>query len=255
MVEFFWEKEILGFDERRDLIIPGNHEQTLDFCTEHFITLAEHAIQTKGFFNVALSGGSTPGALFKRLAKPENRPRVKWENVRLFWSDERSVPPSNPESNYHMAMESGFKVLPLKVEHIFRMHAEDHIEQNALAYENLILKYVPNHALDLVMLGMGEDGHTASLFPKTHALHAPERLVVANFVPQKNTWRMTFTFECINAASAIVIYVLGKGKKEMLKHVLTAPYDPDNLPAQRIGVPAHKALWIADNEALPEYPF
>ncbi|MBS4168297.1 6-phosphogluconolactonase [Parachlamydia sp. AcF125] len=255
MADYFWKKDVLGFDERRDIIIPGNSTQTLDFCTEHFIALAENAIKKRGFFHVALSGGSTPTALFKRLSAPENRPRVRWEQVKLFWSDERAVPPSSLESNYHMAMQAGFSTLPLKAEHVFRMRAEENIEQNALAYEKLIEKEVPNHSFDLLMLGMGEDGHTASLFPKTHALHATDRLVVANFVPQKNTWRMTLTFDCINSASEIAVYVLGKGKKEMLKHILTSPYNPDHLPAQRIGTPAHKALWIADQEALPEYPF
>ena len=100
------------------------------------------------------------------------------------------------------------------------------------------------------MLGMGEDGHTASLFPKTHGLHSLNRLVVANFVPQKNTWRITFTFEYINSAKNTVIYVLGKNKAPMLKKVLTSPYQPDLLPIQRIGTPEHKALWIVDKEAL-----
>lgn len=254
MTKFFWKNLIDGFDECRDIIIPGDYDQTLDFCTKQFIQIAQLAIESQGFFNVALSGGSTPSALFKQLANSENRNKVEWGKVRLFWSDERAVPPSDPSSNYHMAMESGFNTLPLKPENIFRMHAEENIEQNALAYEALIKTHVPNCAFDLIMLGMGEDGHTASLFPKTHALHAEERLVVANYVPQKNSWRMTFTFECINSGKNIAIYVLGKSKAEMVKKVLTSPYDPDVLPVQRVGTPTHKALWIADKAALPDYP-
>lgn len=252
MTNFLWKDLIQGFDDRRDIIVPGNYDQTLDFCTKQFIQIAQQAIDNHGFFNVALSGGSTPNALFKQISKPENRDQIDWKRVRLFWSDERSVLPSDPSSNYHMAMESGFNTLPLNPENVFRMHAEDNIEQNALAYETLIKMHVPHHAFDLIMLGMGEDGHTASLFPKTHALHATkDRLVVANFVPQKNTWRMTFTFECINAGKVIVIYVLGKSKAEMIQKVFNASYDPDLLPVQKVGTPTNKALWIADKVALP----
>jgi 6-phosphogluconolactonase len=99
------------------------------------------------------------------------------------------------------------------------------------------------------MLGMGDDGHTASLFPKTHGLHAEDRTVIANFVPQKDVWRMTLTFESINAARHIVIYVIGKGKAEMLKTALAGPYEPDQYPVQKIGTREHRALWIADAAA------
>lgn len=254
MTAFSWKKMIRGFDDRRDLLIQGDYDHTLDFCTRQFIQLAQEAIADKGFFTVALSGGSTPSALFKQLASPQNRDLVPWQNVRLFWSDERSVPPSDTASNYHMAMASGFSSLLLNPDNVFRMHAEDDIEQQALEYESLIKTYVPNHSFDLIMLGVGEDGHTASLFPKTHALHTQGRLVVANFVPQINAWRMTFTYECINAGKVIVIYALGKNKAEILTKVLNSPYDPDNLPIQKVGTPEHKALWIADTAALSEYP-
>ena len=102
------------------------------------------------------------------------------------------------------------------------------------------------------MLGMGEDGHTASLFPRTHGLHSQDRWVVANYIPEKHTWRMTLTFECINAAKHISIYVLGKSKSSMVKRVLSNPYEPDELPIQRIGIPEHKALWILDQDASKE---
>jgi len=255
MTDFAWKKMVNGFDNRRDLVIPGDYDQTLDFCTHQFIQLAQNAIASQGFFTVALSGGSTPSALFKRLALPQNKDQVQWQKVRLFWSDERSALPTDPASNFHMAMASGFSSLPLNPDNIFRMHAEEDIEQHALHYESLIKTYVPNQSFDLILLGMGEDGHTASLFPKTHALHTQGRLVVANFVPQINAWRMTFTYECINAAKVIAIYVLGKNKAEILIKVLTSSYDPDNFPIQKVGTPEHKALWIADTAAMPEYPF
>lgn len=249
------QQEIRSFDDRRDIVIPGSTEKTLTYCVEHFISIGNEAIATHGMFCVALSGGSTPKTIFQGLSSATNQSRLDWKRVLLFWSDERSVPPNDPESNYKMAMDAGFNKIPIPKQNIFRMPADsDDLPEAAKAYEKLIIEHVPEKTFDLVMLGMGEDGHTASLFPKTHALHTDEaeRLVVANFVPQKNTWRMSLTFNCINAARHIAIYVLGKGKAGMLKHVLTSPYDPDTLPIQHIGTRQHKALWIVDDEAAQD---
>lgn len=241
---------IIFFDDRRDIAIPGNAHETLLFCAEEFLNLGNTAIRGKGKFHVALSGGSTPKALFQRLASPDLKNRIDWENVVLFWSDERNVPPDSPESNYKMAMDAGFSSLPIPQSNIHRMPAEGiKIEEAAKEYENLIFNLVPNASFDLVMLGMGEDGHTASLFPKTHGLHTNDRLVIANFIPQHNTWRMTLTYECINQAQHISIYVIGKNKASMLKRVLSDPQDPDEFPIQKIGTRTHKALWIADIDA------
>lgn len=227
-------------ETRAQLVIPGDTEAALKFCTLHFLKTADEAIRTKGHFHVALSGGSTPKAIYERLAKHPSD--IDWKKVHLFWSDERSVPPTHPESNYRMAMESLIE-LPIPSSHIHRMVAEDNIVGNAHAYDALIQK----HPLDLVMLGIGEDGHTASLFPHTNALHAHHELVVANHVPQKNTWRMTFTYPCINGASHIVVYALGEGKKEILAKVFLEP--PGTYPIQAVGTLNHKALWIADTAA------
>jgi len=249
-----WKKLIDSFDDRRDIVIPGNNQETLVYCVEHFISLAQAAIKDHGFFAVALSGGNTPNAIYQSLANPFNRERINWKNVLLFWGDERNISPDSPESNYHMAMEAGLGSLPIDPKHIFRMPAEKKdIEAAALEYEQTIRQNIPLASFDLVMLGMGEDGHTASLFPKTHGLHVDDdRIVIANFIPQKNVWRMTLTYECINVAQHIAIYILGANKAGMLKHVLTSPYDPDTLPVQRVGTRMHKALWIVDNDAAAE---
>ncbi len=239
-------KEVL-IDERRTLIVPGDHEETLRYCVNHWIETANQAIAKRGFFAVALSGGSTPKLIYKRLSSPENSSKVDWSKVILFWSDERSVPPDSGDSNYHMALEEGgLAKLPIPKENIHRMVAEEDIEENARAYEALVAAKQP---LDLVMLGVGEDGHTASLFPHTKALGSQNRLVVANHVPQKQTWRMSFTYECINAASQICLYVLGPGKADILVRVLTSRYEPTAYPSQGVGTATHKALWIADSEA------
>lgn len=240
-------QRIETYDERRDILAVKDSQEAIQFAVEHFFTIGKKAIEEKGVFSVALSGGSTPKAIYQEIAKHENR--LDWTKVLLFWSDERSVPPTDPNSNYKMAMDAGFSSLPIPSDHIFRMIAEDDIEENAKKYETILLSKVPNGSFDLVLLGMGEDGHTASLFPKTHGLHSPARQVIANYIPQLDTWRMTLTFECINASANIAIYVLGKSKARMVKEIFDRPLDPDLLPIQKIGTPSHKALWILDDAA------
>lgn len=236
------------WDDRRDLIIPGDEPATIAFCIKHFVTTAQKAIEKHDHFFVALSGGTTPKAMFAEITKPPYSEAIDWSKVHLFWSDERSVPPDHPDSNYKMAMDSGFASLPIPEKNIHRMKAEKDILEAAQVYEKEIRKTLHHHPFDLVMLGMGEDGHTASLFPHTEALEITGRLAVANHVPQKNTHRMTLTFECINQARNIAIYVLGPKKKHVIAEVLSSPPQFANLPAQRVGTPTHKALWITDKE-------
>lgn len=244
-----WKNLIKNLDEKSDIIIPGNEEATLLFCVDQFVDIANRCIEDQGYFSVALSGGSTPKAIYQRLSSPPFRDKINWDKVLVFWSDERSVKPTDSKSNYHMAMEAGLKSLPLRKENIFRMHAESEIEKHAADYEQQILKHIPSKRFDLVMLGMGDDGHTASLFPKTHGLHPQSQLVIANYVPQLDTWRMSLTFKCINSAKYINIYVLGSSKASMVHQVLTVDYEPDLYPVQAIGTPEHRALWILDEGA------
>ncbi len=237
---------LIHLDARRDVMKAGTPEQTLNFCADHFVKIYQESILEHGSFSVALSGGSTPKALFSLLTKEPYVLKIDWSKVFLFWSDERSVAPEDPDSNFHMAMEAGFAEVSIPQSHIHRMVAEKDIEQNALNYETLIKSHLKGRGFDLVMLGMGEDGHTASLFPETEGLNSTGRLVIANYVPQKNTWRMTLTFECINKARHIAIYVLGKSKQEMLKSCLS---DKGLYPIESIGTEQSKALWIVDDAA------
>jgi 6-phosphogluconolactonase len=242
------EELIESFDERRDIVIPGNEKETIQFSVEHFLKKANKAINQQGYFAVALSGGTTPKFIYQKLAETSAKV-IDWRRVLLFWGDERSVSHNHPDSNYHMAMEAGFKNLPLKSENIFPMPVMGDLEKEARDYEDLIKTKIPSGKFDLVMLGMGDDGHTASLFPATHGLHALNRLVVANYIPQKNTWRMTLTFNCINEADLACFYILGANKANMVEKVLMGPFTPDFLPAQGVGTSAHKALWILDKES------
>lgn len=240
---------IESFDARRDIAILPSKEEAVKFATEHFIECANKAISLHGYFAVALSGGSTPKAIYQALAREENRDRIDWGKVLLFWSDERCVPPDHPDSNYKMAMDDGLGSLDIPKEHIFRMKGELHPEESAKEYDLLLNEEVPNERFDLIMLGMGEDGHTASLFPKTHALHTTGRYVTANFVPQMDTWRLTFTYDCINSAENIAIYVLGEKKADIVDKVLNGEHNPDTYPIQNVGTEKRHALWIFDKGA------
>lgn len=244
-----WKEQVQPFDERRDFVVPGDRETTEQFCVQQFVSIAREAIAERGAFYVALAGGSTPKAIFEKLAEDPIAKDVQWSKVWLFWSDERSVPPNHPDSNYRMAMQSGLNQLGIPEEQTFRMPADESLEHGASRYEALIREKVPDQVFDLIQLGMGDDGHTASLFPETHALHTQDRLVVSNFVPQKDTWRMTFTYALINRARVISIYVLGAGKADILPEVLEGPYQPDHLPSQRVGTRSNHALWIMDQDA------
>ncbi|MFA6915809.1 MAG: 6-phosphogluconolactonase [Parachlamydiales bacterium] len=244
-----------SFDDRRNIIVIPTKDEAVQFAANDWIANAKSAISRHGAFYVALSGGSTPTAIFKNLAERHSTD-IDWTKVFLFWSDERSVPPEHKDNNYRSAMEAGLIALPIPTQHIFRMHAEDGQEADK-PYEELIRKTVPNAAFDLIMLGMGDDGHTASLFPHTEALKISDHLVVMNHVPQKSTWRMTFTYPLIHKAHYIVIYVLGSGKEEMVKKIFKGPFQPMEYPIQKVGTSSNKALWILDaaaaaNLALPE---
>lgn len=244
--------KIRSWDERRNLLIPGDEVATLDVCIRHFISTCREAISTHGSFRVALSGGSTPKAIYEHLSKDPYTSQIEWDKVHLFWGDERNVPPTDPESNYKMAMDAGLGSVPIPKHQIHRMHGEDPIKEHASAYDSLLRKELSERPFDLVILGMGEDGHTASLFPQTEALTEEEQMAVANYVPQKNTWRMTLTYPTINSARQIAIYVIGASKKHTLNDVLTSELQVERYPIQKIGTKSNPALWIVDEAASYE---
>jgi 6-phosphogluconolactonase len=235
------------FDVRRKMAILNTEEEAIQYSAEYIVKVANEAIEKRGAFYVALSGGSTPKAIYKSLIS-QFSDAIDWSKVHLFFSDERAVGPNDPESNYKMAMDAGFDQLPIPKSQIHRMQAEDEIENGALAYEEL-LNNLPGALFDLVMLGMGDDGHTASLFPKTHGLHAEERLVIANFIPSKDSWRMSLTMECINHSRSILVCIFGEKKAAMVKKVFYGPYIPNDLPIQRVGTELNPALFVMDKPA------
>jgi 6-phosphogluconolactonase len=241
-------------DERRKLMaIQGTHH-AIQFMADHWVAAAKEAIFSRGKFFVALSGGKTPQAIYSYLARHHVN-SLDWSKVVIFFSDERAVSPESPDSNYGSALQAGLRELAILPTQIFRMEAESSIAANAFNYERCIVEKVPHQVMDLVMLGMGDDGHTASLFPETEAVKIKDRLVVQNYIPKLDAFRMTFTLALINKARQAVFYVIGKGKQEMVKTVLTSRFSHEKFPSSLVGTKENPALWIVDGEADPSHAF
>jgi 6-phosphogluconolactonase len=222
---------------------------------EHFVARAAEAVTARGRFTVALSGGSTPRSTYTLLASDEFAPRVDWPRVHVFWGDERCVPPDHPDSNYRIAREPLLLHVPIPAGNVHRIHGELDPAQAAREYERVLLTVFGGSPggspprLDLVLLGMGNDGHTASLFPGTAAIHEGERWVVAHHVPRLSAWRVTLTPAVINAAAQVTFLVAGAGKAERLREVLKGSHQPDVLPAQIVSPTGGQLLWLADAAA------
>lgn len=225
-------------------------------AAEEFVRLAHWAIAARGRFAVALSGGSTPRRLFQILAGPPFRGQVNWPKVEFFWGDERSVPPDHKDSNYRMASEAMLKSLGIAEAKIHRIQAErSDREAAAKDYQAEIARVFgvspdgPPPAFDLVLLGMGPDGHTASLFPHTTALKETTRWVVPNFVQKFDTYRLTMTYPILDKAAQVLFLVAGDDKTAVLKEVLEGPPDAERLPSQAIRTSPGKLVWYLDDAA------
>jgi 6-phosphogluconolactonase len=223
-------------------------------AAEHIIALCEAAINVQGYFSIALSGGSTPKAVYELLTDKAFSRYLDWEHTHIFWGDERCVPPDHTESNYRMARLALLDNVPLPVSNIHRMKGEIDPAQAAAEYEHMLRQFFSRRRdgevrFDLVLLGMGEDGHTASLFPGTAALEETERLVVENYIEKLEVWRLTLTAPAINAADHVTFLVSGKSKAEMLKQVLKTSDQPYKFPAQLIQPLSGSLLWMVDEPA------
>jgi 6-phosphogluconolactonase len=223
-------------------------------AAEEFVGLARTAIGAQGRFTVALSGGSTPKALYSLLAS--NYADFVWNRIFLFFGDERHVPPTDPDSNYRMVEESLLaKITPaIPPENVFRVAGENpDAAAAATDYEAQLRRFFQIKSgafprFDLILLGMGPDGHTASLFPDSAALEEQSRLVVANWVAKFNTHRITFTFPVLNRAAEVMFMASGGDKADMLHQVLEGKNTPP-LPSQRVQPSDGKLLWMLDEAA------
>ncbi len=237
------------------ICILENPEQVSSTAAEELLKCAADAVQKRAVFRIALSGGSTPQGLYSKLAcDPNLRKQMPWENTHFFWSDERTVPPDHPESNYRMVREAMLKHIVVSETQIHRIRAElPDAAHAAEEYEHEIrqhFKVQPSEIpqFDLILLGLGADGHTASLFPGTDALKETARLVVSNWIPRLNTYRITFTVLLLNRASCIIFLVCGEDKAPVLKAVLHGPLNRDLFPSQLIR-PGGRLLWFVDQSA------
>ena len=203
-------------------------------------------------FSVALAGGSTPRRLYQLLADAPYREQVDWTQVEFFFGDERMVPPDHVDSNFRMAHEALLVPLDLPDRQIHRMAGErDDLDAAAAEYASEIGKVLGGTppAFDLVLLGLGRDGHTASLFPSTSALSERRRWVVSNFVPQLDICRLTLTAPILNHASHLLILVAGADKRDALAAVLEGPRDPERFPCQLVRPDHGELLWLVDRAA------
>lgn len=230
-------------------------------AAQYFVEMAGEAVEAYGRARIAISGGSTPKAAFELLADA-NQPwrwRMPWQKLDLFWVDERCVPPDDSESNYRMTREALLDHVPLHPCQIHRIEGELEPEATAARYESELrnsfrLEGAESPRFDLVALGMGDDGHTASLFPHTEAIHEMTRLAVANRVPQRDTWRITLTWPVINHARSVFFLVAGAEKAAILREVLTGPFDPERLPSQLIWPSSVILTFILDKAAAALLP-
>lgn len=237
-----------------------NIDEISQAAADEFVSIGTEKIKKTGRFVVALSGGSTPKHLYKTLSGEDYRKKIDWEKVYFFFSDERDVSPMSDKSNFRMANENFLKPLKIPQTNVFRWHTEIiNAEEVALSYERSIRKFFGLTSgefpcFDLIFLGLGDDAHTASLFPFTGALTETEKIVTANFVEKLNTNRLTFTFPTINNASNVIFLVAGKEKAAALKEVFEG--DPPNLekfPAQCVKLTGGKILWLVDADAASEF--
>ena len=218
-------------------------------AAERIVAAANHAAEDGRTFSIALSGGSTPKALYELLATPAYRSRIDWPTVEVFFGDERNVAPDHPESNYRMAREALLSKVPLPGDNVYRMHGELDANEAAKQYGQMLTEKFGDGGLDLVLLGMGDDGHTGSLFPGTAALNETKHRAVANYVEKLKTWRITLTAPFINRAKEVLVLVTGASKAARLAEVLEGPPDPQRLPIQLIQPASGRLFWLVDAAA------
>lgn len=243
----------------RHIQISPSPAELYRHAAAEFLRLANEATQARGVFHVALSGGSTPRGLFTLLATDESfKQAMPWSRIQFWWSDERHVPPDDPDSNFKMANDALLSHVPIPQANIHRIRSEEpDADAAARAYEHELrtrfkvgASEIP--AFDLVMLGMGPDGHTASLFPGTRALAETSRLVTANWVGKFYTWRITFTARLINQARTVLLLVAGTDKALPLKGALEGPVEPLQMPVQFIQPASGDLIWLLDAAAASE---
>jgi len=228
-----------------------NSEELARAAAELFAARCREAVEMRGAFTVALSGGSTPKLLFELLAG-EFRDQIAWPSIHFFWSDERHVPPDHPDSNYRMANEAMLSRVPIAKDNVHRVPSENpSASEAAHAYEQTLIETTQQSLpqLDLILLGAGTDGHTASIFPGSDVLYETKRLVAAPWVEKFQTYRITMTLPLLNNGVSVVFLVSGSEKASIVKEILEGP---EKYPAQAVKPTNGELLWMLDEDAARE---
>jgi 6-phosphogluconolactonase len=235
--------------ERGDVYVYDSAEEVAGAAADHFVTLVAGALADGAVARVALAGGSTPKAMFRLLASPAYRERVEWKRVEIFFGDERCVPPDHPDSNYRMACEALLDHVPLGADRVHRIAGERPPAEAAAQYQQVLTRIGDPPRLDLVFLGMGPDGHTASLFPGTPVLTETRALAAPVHVEKLDSWRVTLTAPVLSAARHVIITTVGAEKAEALATALLAPAGA--VPIQLVR--AIDQRWIVDRAAAQKW--
>ena len=234
--------------------IFNNSEDLCHAAARVFVESAVEAIEEKGNFYVALTGGTSPVKLYHLLGSPEYREKIPWEKVYIFWGDERWVDLEDERSNAKLAFDSFLNQLPIPKNQIFPMWDKDSNPADfAHHYEQMLQHHLGIMGIfDLILLGMGEDGHTASLFPDSPAFHEQAKWVDAFYLKSQKMYRITLTFPTINRAKKLLVMVQGENKAKTVYKVLEGERNPDKYPAQLIQPQKGEILWLLDKEAASE---
>jgi 6-phosphogluconolactonase len=234
--------------------ICADSKELARVAAEHFVAQSGEAIAQRGSFTVALSGGSTPKLLFELLAESNEpyREQIEWSSIHFFWSDERHVPPDHPDSNYRMANEALLSRVPITAANVHRVPGENPDAAEAAAqYEQTLIETTKQSLpqLDLILLGLGADGHTASIFPGSDVLRETTRLVAAPWVEKFQTYRITMTLPLLSNGASVVFLVSGSEKAKIVKEVFEGP---QQYPAQAVKPARGQLLWLLDKDAAGE---
>lgn len=239
-----------------EVVIVPDPQALASEAAQRIAGLAREAAGSRGRFSIALSGGSTPGALYRLLAEEPYRSQIPWTQAQFFWADERCVPPDDPDSNYRLAYEALITHTPIHAEQVHRVRGELTAEAAAQAYDRDLRRFFggPQSRFDVVLLGLGSDGHTASLFPGSEALEETERLAVATsaFYDNRPAQRVTLTLPALNGARQILFLVSGSEKAEIVRAVLADV--EERLPARRVRPAAGRVAWLVDAAAAAHLP-
>jgi len=244
-----------------DLSVSVDIDALYKLAASHWVNLARQAVATRGAFHVALAGGSTPRGLYQLLATPDYCERIAWAQTQIYFGDERAVPPDHADSNYRMAREALLQQVPIPAANIHRMVAHGGaLAEGAARYQRLLETALPASAngipqLDLLLLGIGPDGHIASLFPDTAILDEQHALVAPVYVDKFNSWRMSITFPVINNARRVMVLAAGESKASIIAELfgadgeaISAKSTNNPYPVQRIA-PLQPVIWLLDSAA------